>query len=348
MNRGPPDDIHLVGSIGLDTVEEVFRTVGGMFGRRLRRIPDGEPGPRRLWVSFQYPVLRASPYLRPDPSGEVRPTSGFPKLCLAEDVDPAEVRFGELGYAREAQGSYVDFCEARKRGEILPGVRFQVCLPTPMGVIYAFCTTRDLAAVEQAYEAAMIEEAKRICAAIAHEDLCIQWDFCHEMILLDGQAQVHFPTVHASLPEVMARMRRLAAAVPKDVEMGVHLCYGDFGAKHMLEPRDAGKMVEVANALASGIDRPLAYLHMPVPVERTDDDYFRPLGALKLTARTKLYLGVIHAADGAEGTRKRIDVARKFVQGFGIATECGIARARRPELVRRLLDLHAQTTSEPG
>lgn len=347
MNRGIPDDIHLVGSIGLDTVEEVFRTVGGMFGRRLRRIPDGEPGPRRLWVSFQYPVLRASPYLRPDPSGEVRPTSGFPKLCLAEGVAAAEVHFGELGYAREAQGSYVDFCAARKRGEIMPGVRFQVCLPTPMGVIYAFCTNRNLAAIEGAYEAAMIAEARRICAAIPHEDLCLQWDFCHEMIILDGQAQGHFPTVNASLSEVMARMRRLAAAVPNDVQMGVHLCYGDFGARHMIEPRDAAKMVEVANALASGIGRPLAYVHMPVPIERTDDDYFRPLAELKLSAGTRLYLGLIHAADGTAGTRKRIEAARRFVPDFGIATECGISRARKPELVHRLLELHAQTTCEP-
>jgi len=348
MSREAPNRIHLVGSIGLDTVQEVFRTVGGMFGRRLRRIPDGEPGPRRLWVSFQYPVLRASPYLRPDPSGEVRPTSGFPKLCLAEGVAAAEVRFGELGYAREAQGSYVDFCAARRRGEVMPGVRFQVCLPTPMGVVYAFCTRRDLAAIERAYEAAMADEARRICAAIPHEDLCLQWDFCHEMIILDGQAQGHFPVVNASLPEVVARMRRLADAVPEDVEMGVHLCYGDFGARHMIEPRDSGMMVEVANALADGIGRPLTYLHLPVPIARTDDGYFRPLGALRLSGRTELYLGLIHAGDGVEGTRKRIEVARKFVTGFGIATECGIARARKPDLVHRLLELHAETTSEPN
>lgn len=220
-----PDRVHLVGSVGLDSTEDVFRTVGSMLGRRLRRIPDGEPGPRRLWVSFQYPVLRASPYLRPDPSGEVRLTSGFPKLCLAEDVRADEVHFGELGYAREAKGSYVDFCAARERGDIKPGVRFQVCLPTPMGVVYAFCTTRDLGAIEQAYEAAMKREAQRICAAIPHQDLCIQWDFCHELILLDGQTQGHFPDVHASLPEVMGRMRRIASAIPRDVEMGVHLCY---------------------------------------------------------------------------------------------------------------------------
>jgi hypothetical protein len=54
-----PEKVHLVGSIGLDSVEEIFRTVGTMFGRRLKRVPDGEPGPRRLWVTFQYPLLRS-------------------------------------------------------------------------------------------------------------------------------------------------------------------------------------------------------------------------------------------------------------------------------------------------
>ena len=68
-----PTHVHLVGSIGLGGVEEVFRTVGPALGRRLRRIPDGEPGPRRLWVSFQYPLLRSSPFLRPDPSGALAP-----------------------------------------------------------------------------------------------------------------------------------------------------------------------------------------------------------------------------------------------------------------------------------
>jgi len=343
-----PEHVHLVGSIGLDSVEDVFRTVGPLLGRRLRRLPDGEPGPRRLWVSFQYPLLRASPYLRPDPSGELRLTSGFPKLCLAEGVRPDEVHFGELGYAREAKGSYLDFCAARDRGDIAPGVRFQVCLPTPMGVIYAFCTTRDLATIERAYEAAMIREIGRICAAIPHQDLCIQWDFCHELIVLDGQAQGHIPDVDASLEQVMDRMRRICAAVPAGVEMGVHLCYGDFGAKHMIEPRDAGRMVEIANAMVKAVERPISYVHMPVPIARTDDGYFRPLAGLKLTPGTELYLGVIHAADGEAGTQKRVDVAAKYVPGFGIATECGISRARKPELVKRLLELHASCAREPG
>jgi hypothetical protein len=38
--------VHLVGSVPLESAEVVFRTVGAEIGDRLRRIPDGETGPR--------------------------------------------------------------------------------------------------------------------------------------------------------------------------------------------------------------------------------------------------------------------------------------------------------------
>jgi hypothetical protein len=333
-------NVHLVGSIGLDSVEEIFSTVGPLLGKNLKRIPDGEVGPRRLWVSFQYPMLRSSPYLRPDPSGEVRPTNKFPKLCLAEGVGPSEVTFGELGYAREAKGSYLDFCASRERGEIPKGVRFQVCLPTPMGVIYAFCTAQDVVAIDEAYEKAMIREVERICRAIPHADLCIQWDFCHEMIILDGQPQSQFPTVKTSKEDVMQRMRRICAAVPGTVDLGVHLCYGDFAAKHFNEPRDMAAMVEVANAMTKAATRPIQYIHMPVPIARSDDAYFAPLKNLEFNG--ELYLGVIHGADGLDGAKKRMSTASRHSAAFGIACECGIARARKAELVRHILQIHAE------
>jgi hypothetical protein len=204
-----PTHVHLVGSIGLGGVDEVFGTVGRALGRRLKRIPDGEPGPRRLWVSFQYPLLRSSPFLRPDPSGALRKTSGFPLLCLAEGVKADEVEFGELGYAREARGSYLDFLAARDRGDVAKGTRFQVCLPTPMSVIYAFCTARDVAAIEPAYEKAMAREVELICRHIPHRDLCIQWDVCHDMIVWDGQPQDQFPLVNASKEDITKRFMRI-------------------------------------------------------------------------------------------------------------------------------------------
>jgi methionine synthase II (cobalamin-independent) len=343
-----PDSAYLVGSIGLDSVDEIFHTVGSKIGQRLKRVPDGEVGPRRLWASFQYPLLRSSPFLRPDPAGGVRATSKFPLLALAEGVDPDEIAFGELGYAREARASFLDLQAAKKRGDFPDHVRLQVCMPTPFGIIYAFAAPKDVLAIEAAYEKAMIAEVKRLCDAIPHEHLCIQWDFCHEMISLDGQPQDWFPATGASQREIMARMQRISAPVPADVELGIHFCYGDFGAKHFIEPKDASRMVDVANGMAKAVGRLINYMHFPVPVERTDAGYFAPFKNLKLDPRTEIYLGVVHVSAGIDGVIARIETAREFVPQFGIATECGIARARKPDLVHRILDTYAGASSNPS
>jgi hypothetical protein len=341
-----PDGVHLVGSIGLDTVEEVFRTAGSLLGRRLKRVPDGEPGGRRLWISWQYPLLRSSPFLRADPGGARRPTTGFPLLCLGEGVAAGEVRFGELGYAREARASYLDFLAARRQRELPADVRFQVSLPTPLAVMSSFCMPPDLLAVEPAYEVAMLGEVAALCRSIPQADLAIQWDVCNEMVLWDGQAPRTVSTTDFTPAAMLERLRRYIAAVPPAVELGIHLCYGDYGGRHMVEPKDAGKMVELANAIARGAARRLDWIHMPVPMGRTDADFFRPLGGLALAPETRLYLGLVHP-DGAEGTRARIAAAQAFVGGFGVATECGIARARKPDLVRNLLAIHAAVAREP-
>lgn len=97
INGNQSCKVHFVGSIGLDTVQEVFHTCGTALGARLDRIPDGEPGRRRLWCSWQIPLLRASPFFTvayPGQAGAV-----FDVLKLADGVKPSEARFGELGYA---------------------------------------------------------------------------------------------------------------------------------------------------------------------------------------------------------------------------------------------------------
>jgi methionine synthase II (cobalamin-independent) len=337
-----PSSVHLVGSIGLDTVDDVFRTTGDVLGPYLRRVPDGEVGGRKLWISWQYPLLRASTFLRPDPSGAVRPTNRFQLLTLAEGVSPADIRFGELGYAREARASYLDFVAARDQGLLPKHVRFQVSLPTPFAVVSSVVTADALPAVEAAYERAMIAEVAALCRHIPHRDLCIQWDICNEMIAWDGQQTGAVPHADQPREELLERQRRLCANIPADVEVGIHLCYGDFAGRHFVEPKDAAKMVEFANELARTATHKLAYIHMPVPIERTDDAFYRPFAALKLPQGTQLYLGVVHAKDGVDGTRARIAAAQRYVSDFGVATECGMARARSEEIVRSLLRIHAE------
>jgi methionine synthase II (cobalamin-independent) len=344
----PPASVHLVGAIGLDTVPETFETVGRILGKRLKRVPDGEPGGRRMWIAWQFPLLRANPFLKavaPAPGASV---INFPLMALADDLKPEQLRFSELGYSREAYASYADFKSAKSVGKLPADVRFQVSLPTPYAVVSAFCVRANHAVIEPAYEKAMMREVATICAAIPHDELTIQWDVCPEMIVWDGRLERVKDAFEDPQTEILSRMKRLSMAVPLDVELGFHLCYGDVDAKHFIEPLDSGKLVEFANALVRSVGRPITYIHMPVPIDRTDEAFFQPLANLKLASGTELYLGCVHAADGVDGARRRIDAARKFVAEFGVATECGMGRCKTPEVVGQLLQIHAGCTIEGG
>jgi hypothetical protein len=135
--------------------------------------------------------------------------------------------------------------------------------------------------------------------------------------------------------------RRLSAAVPDDIELGFHLCYGDFDAAHFVDPVDAAKMTELANLIVESAGRPVGYVHMPVPAHRTDDGFYEPLSGLRLPAGTELYLGLVHVSDGVAGTRRRMAVAGKYVGDFGIASECGISRGRHPSLATEYMRVYA-------
>lgn len=331
--------VHFVGSIGLDSTEQVFSAVGETVKPLLKRCPDGEVGGRRLWISYQWPVLRATSFLEPASDTAV-PGMGLCVMRVKAGTPPGDIHFGELGYAREARTSYQDFLAARKRGAIAPITRFQVSLPTPAAVISAFVVPQDIGKVLPAYEEAMLREAAKVCAAIPHADLAIQWDVCIEMIQWDGRTPM-MPAFPGMAQVFAGAFQRLASVIPPVVEMGFHLCYGDMDAKHFIEPVDLAKAVELANLITSNAGRPVNWIHMPVPIDRSDAAYFAPLKDLKRGPQAELYLGVVHAKDGVEGTVRRMKSASAFVTDFGIATECGIGRARTPQQAREIMQVHA-------
>lgn len=149
-----PLGAHLVGSVPLESSEGVFRTVAERLGDWLRRVPDGETGPRADWIVWQYSVLSARPQFEVG-----SPTPEFyralPRLRLRHEADVSGLEFGSLGYAVAALGSYATFRQLKRNGEIPLGCRLQVCLPTPLAPISAFVSLDDQSAVEPAYEAAM-------------------------------------------------------------------------------------------------------------------------------------------------------------------------------------------------
>jgi ubiquinone/menaquinone biosynthesis C-methylase UbiE len=326
---------HLVGSVPLASAEVVFETVASVLGDRVRRLPDGETGPRSDWIVWQLPVFTSRPELEVVPPGanSWRP---LPRVRLEDGVRADRVRFEALGYADAALASYRTFARLKRDGRVPAACRFQVCLPTPLAPISAFVVPEHQAALEPLYEARLLEELARVLAEVPRDQIAIQWDTNFEFAMLEGVFPVWFADVKGGILE---RLLRLARHVPADVELGYHFCYGDVQHRHFTEPADARRMVEVANVLAAGLGRPLNWIHLPVPRDRADAGYFAPLAELRLRPETELYLGLVHHTDGVEGTRARIRAASAVVAGFGVATECGWGR-RPPATVPELLRIH--------
>ncbi|MEN0021968.1 MAG: hypothetical protein AAGC61_01715 [Microbacterium sp.] len=329
MNQ--PQGALLVGSVNYDDAETTIRTAAEVLGTRLRRIPDGEVGKRFHWIMFQPDVLGEAEGIErigdepvPFPAGiDARP------LRIGEGVDAAGIRLPALGYADAAIESYAIFTRLRGEGVVPEGTRFQVSLPTPVAVVTSFFFGDDRAAIAPVYTAALRRELDGILAAIPHDDLAIQWDVASEMGVIE--AAPAFGRVMDvwwegdPFPGLVAQLAELIDAVPVDVDVGVHLCYGDVAEKHFFEPTDAGNLVRYANAVVAASGRELTWLHLPVPIERDDDAYFAPLADLAYGG--ELYLGLVHREDAAAGAEKRIAVAQRYVPEFGVATECGIGRA---------------------
>jgi ubiquinone/menaquinone biosynthesis C-methylase UbiE len=333
-----PLGAHLVGSVPLGSSDEVFQMLSEQLGDRIRRFPDGETGPRADWIVWQYPVLSSRPQFEvaPPAPGSYR---ALPRLRLRSGGD-AELSFGSLGYAGAASASYSVFGPLKRDGVVPSGCRFQVCLPTPLAPVSAFVAVEDQATVEQAYEAAMMTELEQILNGIPHEQLAVQWDTNVEFGMLEGDLPVWFPDVKAGILE---RLIRISRVVPPEVELGFHFCLGHDEQSERHVPLDTGRMVEVANALAASLDRPLNWIHVPLARDRTDAAFVEPLRQLRLHPETELYLGALHPGEAAETSLRRIDTARAVAPEFGLATPCGWGRLP-PRLLPDLLSAHAELT----
>jgi hypothetical protein len=337
MSSAPP--VHLVGSVRLANEEEVFRAIAAGVATRARRYPDGETGDRHYWIRWQRRIFESNPGLELAGQKEGwRKDTPLPYYRFRSGVAPGDLSFSSLGYADAAINSYKTFARLQKEGVIPAPVRFMVALPTPVAVMTTFMLMEQRAAVEPAYERAMIGELERIIKAVPSDKLAIQWDVCHEILAADGAFPLHYDDI---LPGTLERLARMSRTIPDAAELGIHLCYGDPEHKHIKEPTDIATAVAFANGISQHLGRRIDWIHMPVPRARSDDAYFAALKNLELRPETQLVLGLVHYSDGFDGTMQRVRAAQKVVSTFGVATECGFGR-RSPDTIPELLQIHAR------
>ena len=347
----PPSHVHFNGSVNLADTESVMREIVSRVGSGFRRVPDGETGDRGNWIFFQMQKFLQSPFLVLE--GPAAAADGdyeqVPQVRLADGVDPADMRWPDLGYADVYLTSYQTFAALRGQGVIPGGVRFQVEYPTPLASISAYIVPEQQEALLGSYEAAMFADLDRLLAAVPHDQVAVQWDVAVEFgILEEGfglSAGSH------SFDAIVAGLVRCVDTVPAGVPVGLHLCYGDYGHQHFKQPESLALQVRVLNAVSAAAGRTVSFVSFTVPQYQREESYFAPLAGLAADPGTELNFALVpyHPADQAPGTTgdqvRLIDASLAASPGggrdWGICTECGMGRASREE-IPGLLDLHRE------
>src|SRR3954447_3912375 len=317
--------VHFVGSIPLPDAETVFRTLAATTGPHLKRLPDGETGIRKTWIRFLQQVLAENPAI--EVATDVPPFKftqwdgkvlrEIPRLRIKPGATPDPGTF-KTSYAEMAIAPWGLFERLQTAAVIPANVKFQVSLPTPIAPTYNNMVPADRPMLLPALTEHLIGEVEKIAGAIPSDRLAVQWDVCQEVLAWEGyyeEGPVDFRS------ETLAVLTEIGDAVPAAIELGFHLCYGSPADEHVIQPKDMGIMVEMANAIGGRVERPIQFFHMPVPKSRTDDGYFVPLENLRLGPDTDLYLGLIHHND-AQGDAARLTAARRHARVDGVATEC--------------------------
>jgi hypothetical protein len=327
-------ELLLVGSIPLDTPEEVFRTFGAPLGKYLTAMPDGEVGPRRHWISrVHYQVLAAHPELEivqrpaPDANGveQQYPRTAGDAWWFKVREGVKQVRFGDpgwrLGYARDAINSFFVFRALKDKGVLAPHLRFQVSIPMVNSVLppRIFPDKADLDRIRPGYEAATRAEVEKIVEKIPSDELAIQWDCSTE--LQDAYGSIPGFPLAGAIERNLSEVQNLSPQIPRGVALGYHFCFGTLGGWPRFEPSDLSQAVKLANAFVASSGRPVDWIHIPV-LDRSDEAFFEPLADLRPQG-SRVYLGAIH---NMERFKDRIAIARKYLPEFGVGAYCGFGR----------------------
>jgi hypothetical protein len=365
------DELLLVGSVPLDTAEEVFREVGAPLGAHLAYMPDGEIGERQFWIDgIAYRVLNGHPEIetlrRPAPDADGierwRPQGRHDQFQFRVRPGVREVRFGDpgwrLGYTRDAIASYFVFRQLKKDGVIPARVRFQVCLPLTYSACASFFPDpADQQRVEPGFSAALAAEVAMMAAKIPAGDLAIQWDLAIENRWVETKlAAEGVAAAEREAERLMAPARAICARIPAATALGYHSCFGTLDGWPSRQPGDLQGSVLLLNAAVAASGRRVDFVHVPT-LGSAEDAFFAPLADLNV-AGARVYLGAIHHMHGAAGPGAQLGAARKYLKDFGIAAPCGFGRvserpgklfAARPEtpqdVMRGIVDDHVRAVA---
>ncbi|MEM7285706.1 MAG: hypothetical protein AAF480_05085 [Actinomycetota bacterium] len=340
MNAPPHRRALLVGS--LPAPDEATAMAGAMsvLGPLLDSLPDGEIGERSDrfpgGVRGAWTAILAETCAMDTDSWEVVEEATRNEAGWATDYGqnsrlkprrkPSDMaNHLDLGWNTFAKQSYPVFEELRSRAD-RPELRFQVGLPTALGMTFVMLSPINALRYASAFNRRLAWEANDILDHLGGHNVRFQLE-------VPGELAMAYRMRGRGLALPLRFVLGLVDQVRPEAPFGVHLCFGDLNNKALIRRPELDTAVAFTNEL---IDRwpathDLDYVHMPLAeadIEPTTDrSWYEPLADLRLPSDCRLVAGFVHDKLEPDEHDRLLDMIEDIVGGpVDVASSCGLGR----------------------
>jgi hypothetical protein len=303
-------------------------------GDALRWVPDGETGERLNWVVHIIEKLRAHPDLEVANEGD---WSDY------DDVLRFRVRKG-----RKLRGESLDFGHVepfregfREFGELKAELGredlvFQVGIPGDFDMAGMVLGPLGALVHRRAFREATVAEIRSIHAE-AGRDVVFQLEVPFELVSVARAPALVQPLVARLLARGIAR---IAHDAPTGARFGVHLCLGDMNHKALMQMRDMGPVVELANSIVAAwpARRELEFVHAPFAgasqAPTLDPGHYAPLAGLRIPPTTRFVAGFVYEHQSLAEQQQLLSIIESAVgRPVDVSAACGLGRRSAEEAV---------------
>ena len=342
----------LIGSLPAGNATAAMTEALRELGPYLRALPDGETGDRNRWVAGTVESFRANPDLAVRREGDFADYRRTPNFAVRK----GHTLTGEsldLRIARFFTENWPIFTRIRA-AHGRPELAFQVGVPGDFDT--AMFALGPLGALRhrKAFTDATVREIEQVHSQ-AGDDVVFQLELCAELVFVTRTPSVLRELVAALLARFVGGLIR---RLPRDARFGVHLCLGDLGHQALGIMRDAGPVVQLANALSKAwpAGPRLEYVHGALAAGELgpplDPAFYRPLAGLRLPGSTRFVAGFLHERRSTKEARTILGlIESSYGRDVDVAAACGLGRrgqANALVAMRQAADLCAAGNTQPS
>jgi hypothetical protein len=247
------------------------------------------------------------------------------------------LNFHWLDYFKQSYPIY----QKLKRAQGLSDLKFQVGLPTGLGITFVVLGPINGLRYAQAFNRRMAYEANEIAKLVDPGDLVFQIEIPIEVIMFHLLPPVISDIVFRS---VIGLINLLNPAIP----IGIHLCLGDLNNESLAKLSSLKRLVKFSNKLVAKFPatHKLEFIHYPLAEGKippvTDSSFYDELGKITLPSNTRFIAGFVHeklSLDEHTHLLKNIENIRG--DKVDVACSCGMGR-RSKEVADQLLKIKKQ------